>query len=558
MKKILLVLLSLILCITCFTGCAKKDDRTDDIVVLFTNDIHCGIEDNTTLAGVSYYKKLMETKSKYVTLVDCGDAIQGSYLGAISKGDVIIDAMNLLDFEYAILGNHEFDYGMEKLKSLIDKANAKYLACNITYSGKGENLLKDLKPYDIKTYGKTKVAFIGVSTPNSLVSSTPANFMEDDEYVYGFPTIGGDPQEFYDAVQKNVDAARAEGVDYVVVLGHLGIGVEDEVNSPYTSIKTVQNTTGIDVLLDGHSHSTFTYFCQKNKEGKNTIVAQTGTKLANLGQLVISKDGTITVSNISDIKDKDEEVANKISEMSEYYEKMLDIKIGSTNVDLTITDDYGVRIVRTRETNLGDLVADSFRKAADSDIAYQNGGGVRETIKAGDITYKSIISVLPFGNMLCKVALSGQDVVDMFEYFVKDVQKEYVEADHKTTIGEQGSFPQVSGIKFDVDTSIPSPAIVDSLDNLVSIGEGRRRLSNVMVLENDEYVPIDLNKTYTLALLDYPAKNGGCGLGTFMKDKTILLDGTIADYEALCNYIEETLNGNTSSYRKPQGRITIK
>ena len=556
MKKIILLLINLLLVVTCLTGCTKKDVRNDDIVILFTNDIHCGIEDNAGLAGVSYYKKYMEAKSKYVTLVDCGDAVQGSYLGAVSRGDAIIEAMNLIGYDLAILGNHEFDYGMKKLKSLIDKANAEYLNCNINYSGKGENYLKDLKPYKIITYGKIKIAYIGVSTPNSLMTSTPVNFMEDGEYVYDF-SQGDNPQFFYDTIQKSVDAARKEGADYVVLLGHLGIGVEDEINSPYTSIKTIANTSGIDVLLDGHSHSTFTYYCQKDKEGKNVICAQTGTKLANLGQLVISKDGSITVSNISDIKDKDQIVEEKIQEIVGKYEDMLSHTIGTTKVDLSITDESGVRIVRTRETNIGDLVADAFKEVTGADIAYANGGGVRETVKAGNITYKDVISVCPFGNMLCVVELTGQDILDMFEYFVRDTQKQYVLNDHVTTIGENGNFPQVSGIKFTIDTSIPTSVVVDNLDNLLSI-EGERRLQEVMVLQGNEYVPIDPSKTYTIALFDYAAKKGGNGMLEFMKNKKILLDGTIADYEAVIHYIEEDLKGDTSAYEKVQDRITVK
>lgn len=555
MKKIITILITLLITISCLTSCKQKDTRNNDIVILFTNDIHCGIEDNITLAGVAGYKKYQEAKSKYVALVDCGDAIQGSYIGAVSKGEAVIQAMNVVGYDIATFGNHEFDYGIPRLMELIGKANAEYINCNITYSGKNENAFKDIKPYVIKTFGKTKIAFIGIDTPDTIKESTPVYFQEDGEYVYGF-SHGNNGQDLYDVVQKNVDEARSKGADYVIAMGHLGI-LLDEDSLPYTAPKVIENTTGIDVFLDGHSHSTYVSYCTKNKDGKYVVSCQTGTKLTNLGQLVISEGGTITISNINDIKDVDESVKTQISDISAKYNEMLNVKIGYTPVDLSITDKDGVRIVRDRETNVADLCADSIRYATGADIAYTNGGGVRETIKAGDVTYKDIISVNPFGNMLCTVELTGQDILDMLEFFVKHTQAKYVEKDGVTTIGESGSFPCISGIKFTINTSIPTSIVVDKEDMLVSVGD-TRRVSDVLVLENNEYVPIDPNKTYVFASTDYTIKNSGNGMGNIMKGKKVLIDGAISDYEALIKYITEYLKGDLSPYSEVDSRIYIK
>ena len=190
-KKYIIGLLVLFLAVTVYavvSGNAKVQSQ-EDIIILFTNDVHCGIEENIGYAGLVQYKKWVEEKTPYVTLVDCGDAIQGEYIGMASNGEYIVDIMNEIGYDLAILGNHEFDYGMEQLEKLISKANAQYLSCNITYTGKNENALTKVKPYEIVEYGDTKIAYIGIATPETTTKATPTYFMEDGEFVYDFAEV---------------------------------------------------------------------------------------------------------------------------------------------------------------------------------------------------------------------------------------------------------------------------------------------------------------------------------------------------------------------------------
>ena len=551
MKKVIVFIIAALMILS-FVSCEKNDSQSDDIVILFTNDIHSGIEDGVTLAGVAYYKNLMKEKTDYVTLVDCGDAVQGSYLGSVSKGEVVIDAMNAVGYDLAIIGNHEFDYGVDVLKGLISKADAEYLSCNITYSGSGEDWLADIKPYTIKEYGKTKISFIGIGCPLTIDHSTPTFFQEDGKYVYSF-SKENDGKTLFDTVQKLVDEVRAQGVDYVIALAHLG---NLEEYAPYDSASVIANTSGIDAVLDAHSHLVYTAYFVENKDGADVICAQTGTKLENLGQLVISPDGIMTVSMISDINKQDEEVLGKINEAIAKYSELLNEKVAESDTALSINDANGIRAVRNRETAVGDLCADAYRAIAGTDIAYVNGGGIRADIPEGDITYADIISVHPFGNTLCAVEVTGAEILDMLEYFVANCVPETVDFSTGWAVGESGSFPNMSGIKFTVDTTIPSSVVMDENEMLLSI-DGERRVSDVYVLEGGEYVPIDPEKTYTLASHNYMIINGGCGMQFMLADHNIILDNSQPDYEVLIDYITNVLHGDLSAYKDMENRITF-
>ncbi len=291
--------------------------KGENIVILYTNDVHCAVENGLGYAGVSAYKKETEKKYENVTLVDCGDHVQGGVIGSYSEGSYIIDIMNAVGYDYAALGNHEFDYQIPKLSQLVSDAEFDYLCCNLDYSGDGENLLKDVKPYDIVDYGKTQVAYIGVTTPHTVTSSWPKYFQnENGEFVYTFSS-----DTFFE-VQKNVLEARAEGADYVVVLAHLGSTAGDE---PYTASQLAAETVGIDAVLDAHSHVTYNTDV-KNKTGENVLVASTGTKLENMGRLEISSDGELSNTLISaeEYKEKDAEVQAVIDSKNKEIDETLE------------------------------------------------------------------------------------------------------------------------------------------------------------------------------------------------------------------------------------------
>ena len=393
MKKFRILALMLVL-IMVLAGCGNgaTAPAAKDIVVLYTNDAHCGIEDGMGYQGLSAAKRALLAAGNKVLLVDNGDAVQGDTIGTLSKGEYIIDIMNKLGYDVATPGNHEFDYGMDQFNKLVEKADFEYISCN--FVDKDGNPV--LKPYVIKDVDGVKIAFVGISTPKTITTSTPTYFQDGEgNYIFGF-LQDETGEKLYTAVQNAVDAARKEGAKYVIAMAHLGIEADCQ---PWTSSDVIVNTSGIDALLDGHSHSTIAGDIVKNKEGKDVILTSTGTKLANIGCLTISADGKVSSTLIND-----DGVGETISEIKKGYEEMVNTVVASTKVELTTNDPVtGERMVRRQETNLGDLCADAYRTLSGADVALVNGGGIRANIPAGDITYGQIIAVHPYGNEMCVV-----------------------------------------------------------------------------------------------------------------------------------------------------------
>lgn len=537
----------------CLSGCtAGGTDKTEDIVILYTNDVHCGIEGEIGYSGLVAYKNSVLEKTPYVTLVDCGDAIQGEIIGTLSKGQYIIDIMNEVGYEFAVLGNHEFDYGIDQLSQLISSADMKYLGCNLNYTGKQKNKLSQVKPYEIKRYGDKKVAFIGVATPETPTSSTPSYFMEDGEFVYDF--MGGEEGALlYECVQQYVDECRNAGADYVVVLSHLG----DMEESDYVSSgDLIANTTGIDVVLDGHAHSVISSCVKENKQGEEVILSSTGTKLTNIGQLIITGNGYISTGLISNYEKKDEATSEMIAEIQESYEAQKNQVVASSDITLSTTTEDGVRLVRSRETAIGNLCADAYRIMLDADIGLVNGGGIRADLTKGDITYADIIEIHPFGNMLCVVEATGQEIIDCLEIASCDTLAIYEE--DGVAVGENGSFQSVSGLKYTIDTSVESSVVFDE-NGMFSSVDGKYRVQDVYVMNDvGEYEQIDPKATYTVASHNHLIKDSGGGITQFVDNK-LLIDEGVLDYQVLIDYITEYLNGNLSkNYSDIEGRITIK
>ncbi len=527
--------------------------ESNDIVVLYTNDIHCAFESEIGFSGLVSYKKAMSEKTPYVTLVDMGDAIQGEVIGSVSKGEYLLDMMNYVGYDLAVFGNHEFDYGMEQLAKVVDEAEHTYLCSNLTYSGKGENLLSDVKPYEIISYGDTSVAYIGVTTPETLTSSTPTYFMEDGEFVYGFMGGNDNGESFYAGVQECVNECRSLGADYVVLMTHLG---DLEESAPYTSVELIHNIKGADVVLDGHAHNAISSRIERDKEGKQVVLSSTGTKFANIGQLVITDNGNIFAGLVSDYKEKDAETDKFIAEVKSLYDAEVNRVVGISDIDLKITDANGIRLVRSRETAIGNLCADAYRYVTGADIALVNGGGVRADILKGEITYADIISVHPFGNSLCVVEATGQEILDSLEIASRAAQSIYEENGY--AVGEEGSFQHVSGMKYTIDTSIPAGVAFDE-NGMFTEFTGERRVKNVSVLGADgNYTPIEPEKIYTVASHNYLIKSSGGGITQF-SDNNLLINEGISDYQVLINYIVDVLGGKISGdvYSSTEGRITI-
>ena len=542
LKKLLAVLLVVSMLMTglAFAETAETEVEHQPVVVLYTNDVHCGIEDAIGYAGLAAYEKAYEKLGYEVILVDNGDAIQGGPIGTLSKGEYIIDIMNAVGYDIATIGNHEFDYGMDVFMSLREKAEFPYISANFC-DLEGNPILD---PYVIKELGGWKVAFVGVSTPETFTKSTPTFFQDEEgNYIYSF-CQGEDGANLYAAVQKAVDAARAEGAEIVVAMSHLGT---DGSSVPYTSSDLIVNTTGINVVLDGHSHSVWEMELVQNAAGEDVILSSTGTKLNNVGSLVIEagEDQTpvLTTALHSESLFQDEEAEAFIATVKAQYEETLNQVVATTAVDLTTKDPAtGERAVRTAETNLGDLCADAYRVVLGADVAFVNGGGVRADIPAGDITYGQILSVHPFGNMACLMEVSGQQILDALEMASRDVPDEC------------GGFLQVSGLSYEINAGVESSVVVDDAGSFVEVA-GERRVQNVLVAGE----PIDPEATYTLASHNYMLKSGGDGLNMFQGD-VLLQDEVLIDNQVLINYIVDTLGGVVGEeYADPygQGRITI-
>lgn len=508
-----------------------------DVVVLFTNDVHAGITNMPILAS---YKSEMAKFAKDVILVDCGDAIQGEAIATLSKGELIVDLMNAVGYDYATPGNHEFDFSMEQFNKVRELQKLQYVCCDFMNLADNTPVLA---PYAVKTIDGKKYAFIGVDTPESITKSTPTYFQDGNgAYIYGFCN-DKTGKALYDQVQKTIDAVKAaETPDYIIGLFHCGV---DASSSPWTSKEIINNTCGFNAVLDGHSHTEMGGDdLVKDKEGHEVILTQTGTKLANIGQLVIKADGTMKASLISctdDYTKTDATVSKVLADVNAKNDALLSKVVAKTDVKLTVNGQDGKRAVRSYETNLGDLCADAYKTMLGADIGWVNGGGVRADIKVGDITYGDVIAVHPFGNEACLIEATGQQILDALEW-----------ANRGTPVEEIGGFLQVSGITFDVNTTIATPVVQDELKNFVKV-DGTRRVFNVKV--NGQ--AIDPKATYKLAAHNYMLKNGGDGFTMFKGDK-VLLDCVMVDNEVLIRYISEKLGGTIpATYAKAQNRIHV-
>ncbi|MBR4577204.1 MAG: bifunctional metallophosphatase/5'-nucleotidase [Clostridia bacterium] len=550
MKKLLALLVALMMLL----GAAAAEEAAapalqKDLVILFTSDVHCGVSQNWGYAGLAAAKEYY-AKDNYVLLVDDGDAIQGEPIGTMSHGESILNIMNAVGYDLAIPGNHEFDYGVETFLELAQKANYQYLSCN--FNRKGEMIFE---PWAIREFDGVKIGFVGVTTPYTLRTSTPKYFMDEEgNYIYGFLQEDTTGETLYQAVQKAVDDVRAAGASYVFVIAHLGN--ETEV-IPFTYSDVISHITGIDALLDGHSHD-YDVVTMKDKEGKDVIRCAVGTKLDTIGKLTVSKAGGISVEQLSwnqkvsapDLLNVQNAAGDVVKAEVSKLDETLQNVVAKTAVKLVINDpdqktEEGkpIRIVRRTETNLGDLCADAYlNQAGEADIAFVNGGGIRAEIQEGDVTLNDILKVHPYGNSLTVIEVTGQQVLDALEWSVHSLP------------GEFGGFNQVAGLTFEVDAAIESPCVSDDNGMFLSVEEGKtRRVRNVLVGGE----ALDPAKVYKLASHDYQLLDHGDGYTMFDGSK-VLQESVKLDNQVLIDYITETLGGVVGEgYDNPygQGRI---
>ncbi|MDO4218753.1 MAG: bifunctional UDP-sugar hydrolase/5'-nucleotidase [Synergistaceae bacterium] len=569
--KTLLVSFVLLVCF-----CSSSIAAETVAEILFTHDTHCHYSENIGFAGVAAIKKDLQSKNpnRKLFLIDLGDAIQGTAYGVFSFGEYSVDIMNLLHYDIAILGNHAFDYLFPALVKAVKRSNTKHwLVANLVYTGPGKNPLSMIKPFTIETvnYGKgkkMKIGFVGVTTPKSITDGNPRYFMQDGKFVWSLWGRGAaqDRFTFYESIQQAINSCRKAGAEMVILLTHLGT---DENFAPYQSVDLVHNVTGADLVLDSHSHSVLPRREEKDKSGKIVPITSTGCWLENVGHVTIYDDKTAATEliNKKDVtKDgkvvRDEAIQKKIDAIVGQMDKLLSRKVGESEVTMTRLNEKGERLSKVAEIPFGNFCADAARYVAGAQIGLMNGGGMKAKIKKGQLTEKDLFELYPAVGFLAKIEVTGQQLLDLLEFAYSKTDKYenlHFDPKSKEPSEENGAFMHVSGLKVVVDSSIPTPVIIEN--SLFKAIKGKRRVVSVKLVTDDgKEVPIDPKKTYTAAGNSFGLVSGGDG-NTITENCKLL--NTISNdhyFKTYVKYVENFLHGKVSAskYSKPEGRIIVK
>ena len=510
----------------CWTG------EKSEVTILYTNDVHTYIDKRApelTYAAIAALKQSYQNAGKKVLLVDAGDHVQGTAYGSMDQGASIIELMNAAGYDAATPGNHEFDYGMDRAKELMRDADFPYLSCNWVDLRTNLRVLPEIKVF---VRGGVRIAFVGITTPETFTKSTPAYFMNKAQTKYIYDILGGeDGQKLYSAVQKAVDKAKCLA-DVVIGLGHLGV---DPSSSPWTSEEVIAHTTGFDAFIDGHSHTVMENKQVADASGRLVTLTQTGSYFANVGEMTIAPDGTISTRLVSTYDQEDPAVAAEQAAWVSSVDEMLGEKIAVADTKFYITDPAtGKRRIRSGETNLGDFVADGIYtyfnevEQLHCDIAIMNGGGIRSDEDAGYWTFKTCKQVSPFGNVACLMSVTGKQIQDALEFAAR-----FAGAEGK----ENGGFLQVAGATYEIHTDIPNTVQTDDKNVWIGSATGTPRVQNVKIYDraNGTYVPLDENKTYALAGMNYTLRNLGDGFAMF-DGAELIKDYVSEDYLVMSTY----------------------
>ena len=510
----------------CWTG------EKSEVTILYTNDVHTYIDKQApelTYAAIAALKQSYQNAGKKVLLVDAGDHVQGTAYGSMDEGASIIELMNAAGYDAATPGNHEFDYGMDRAKELMRDADFPYLSCNWVDLRTNLRVLPEIKVF---VRGGVRIAFVGITTPETFTKSTPAYFMNKAQTKYIYDILGGeDGQKLYSAVQKAVDKAKCLA-DVVIGLGHLGV---DPSSSPWTSEEVIAHTTGFDAFIDGHSHTVMENKQVADASGRMVTLTQTGSYFANVGEMTIAPDGTISTRLVSTYDQEDPAVAAEQAAWVSSVDEMLGEKIAVADTKFYITDPAtGKRRIRSGETNLGDFVADGIYayfnevEKLHCDIAIMNGGGIRSDEDAGYWTFKTCKQVSPFGNVACLMSVTGKQIQDALEFAAR-----FTGAEGK----ENGGFLQVAGATYEIHTDIPNTVQTDDKNVWIGSATGTPRVQNVKIYDraNGTYVPLDENKTYALAGMNYTLRNLGDGFAMF-DGAELIKDYVSEDYLVMSTY----------------------
>ena len=510
----------------CWTG------EKSEVTILYTNDVHTYIDKQApelTYAAIAALKQSYQNAGKKVLLVDAGDHVQGTAYGSMDQGASIIELMNAAGYDAATPGNHEFDYGMDRAKELMRDADFPYLSCNWVDLRTNLRVLPEIKVF---VRGGVRIAFVGITTPETFTKSTPAYFMNKAQTKYIYDILGGeDGQKLYSAVQKAVDKAKCLA-DVVIGLGHLGV---DPSSSPWTSEEVIAHTTGFDAFIDGHSHTVMENKQVADASGRLVTLTQTGSYFANVGEMTIAPDGTISTRLVSTYDQEDPAVAAEQAAWVSSVDEMLGEKIAVADTKFYITDPAtGKRRIRSGETNLGDFVADGIYtyfnevEQLHCDIAIMNGGGIRSDEDAGYWTFKTFKQVSPFGNVACLMSVTGKQIQDALEFAAR-----FAGAEGK----ENGGFLQVAGATYEIHTDIPNTVQTDDKNVWIGSATGTPRVQNVKIYDKalGDYVPLDPERKYALAGMNYTLRNLGDGFAMF-DGAELIKDYVAEDYLVMSTY----------------------
>ena len=484
------------------------------IVIIYENDVHCAIDGYKRIAGLR--DAIGSSDTAWAAAVSCGDYLQGGSAGALSRGAYIATVMNTVGYDVVTLGNHEFDYGTPRMKELMPMMNTDVVCANFYETATDKPVFA---PYTLKRYGEKTIGFVGATTPDAMAKKY-AFFDADGTQRYDMH-----PNDIYQLVQEAVDDVREQGADYVVVLSHLG---EDETKYGVTSHRLIAATRGIDVLLDGHTHSVVPRCDVADADGKLVPISQTGSQLANLGKLVISADGNIctTLVPTAEIPYESTSVSAVVDSIYQEMEKVTTRQIAHSDFELTVNDAEGNRLVRRGETNLGDIVTDAFRSFMQAEIGLCNGGGLRNSIAAGNITYGDVVNALPFDNCMVKIETKGEDILNMLTQCTQELP------------AEMGTFPHVSGLRYTIHSESHTISDVAVFDAATSTWQ-----------------PLDPQRLYTIATMDFYS---GGGFRDTLKDSRLIEQTATVMCDCMAEYLEKTLAGVVpADYAQSQGRITF-
>ena len=503
-----------------------------DVTILYTNDVHTYIDKQSpklTYAAIADLKQSYQNAGKDVLLVDAGDHVQGTAYGSMDEGASIIKLMNAAGYDVATPGNHEFDYGMDRAKAIMKEADFPYLSCNWVDLRTGLRVLPSVKVF---VRGGRRIAFVGVTTPETFTKSTPAYFMDKAQRKYIYDIQGGeDGKKLYDAVQKAIDKAKLLA-DVVIGLGHLGV---DPSSSPWTSEEVIAHTSGFDAFIDGHSHTVMENKQVQDASGKAVTLTQTGSYFANVGEMTIAADGTITTKLIPTHEGMDAGIAAMQTGWVNTVDDMLGEKIAVGDSDFYVSDPAtGKRRIRSAETNLGDFVADGIYtyfnevEKLHCDVAIMNGGGIRADVPAGDWTFKTCKQISPFGNVACLMSVTGKQIQDALEFAAR-----FAGEDGK----ENGGFLQVAGATYEIHTDIPNTVQTDEKNVWIGSATGTPRVQNVKIYDkaSGSYLPLDPGATYALAGMNYTLRNLGDGFAMF-DGAELIKDYVSEDYLVMSTY----------------------